>query len=131
MPIKSNKSSEPTAISQNRIAQGTVITGDIESKAGFRIDGEINGTLKTTDKVVIGKDGKIEGTLECQSADIEGVFSGNLLVSGLLSLKSSAHITGEVRTNKLSVEPGATFNASCSMDKSVKSIDSVTQGESA
>jgi cytoskeletal protein CcmA (bactofilin family) len=129
--LKSNKSTEIVGNSQNRIAVGTTITGDIESEAGFRIDGEIIGTLKTTAKVVIGKDGKIEGTLQCTSADIEGTFSGTLKVEGLLSLKSSAVIEGEVITEKLSVEPGATFNATCSMASATQSVNSDQQGKSA
>ena len=83
--LKSNKPTEIVGNSQNRIAIGTTIIGDIVSEAGFRIDGEIIGTLKTSTKVVIGKDGKIDGTLECISADIEGSFSGTLKVVGLLS----------------------------------------------
>jgi len=129
--MRSNKSEDNLGNSQNRIAQDTVITGDIVSKVGFRVDGKIIGTLKTPAKVVIGKDGKIEGTLECNSADIEGAFSGNLKVDGLLSLKSTAVIDGDVITTKLSVEPGATFNASCKMDSGVKSLDNGKQGKSA
>ncbi|SCY34565.1 Polymer-forming protein [Nonlabens sp. Hel1_33_55] len=130
--MKSNKANEILGNSQNRIAKGTTIKGDINSEAGFRIDGEVIGTLTTPAKVVIGKDGKIDGTLECSNADIEGAFSGNLKVSGLLSLKSSAHIEGDVVTNKLAVEPGATFNASCSMNSGVKSLnDNGQQGKSA
>ena len=53
--------------------------------------------------------------MECVNADIEGSFNGELLVSDLLSLKSAAVIEGTVFVSKLSVEPGATFNASCSM----------------
>ncbi|PRP67701.1 bactofilin family protein [Nonlabens agnitus] len=129
--MKSNKATELMGNSQNRIAKGTVIKGDINSEAGFRIDGEIIGTLTTPAKVVIGKDGKIDGTLECTNADIEGTFSGNLKVSSLLSLKSTAIIEGDVSTGKLSVEPGATFNASCTMDSGVKSIANGQQGKSA
>ena len=129
--MKSNKNVEIVGNSQNRIAAGTTITGDIVSEAGFRIDGEIIGTLKTDAKVVIGKDGKIEGTLECSSADIEGTFSGTLKVGGLLSLKSTAIIEGDVYTSKLSVEPDATFNATCTMNKGVKSLDNGKQGKSA
>ncbi|WP_194851540.1 bactofilin family protein [Nonlabens antarcticus] len=129
--MKSNKNTEVIGNSQNRIAQGTIITGDIESEAGFRIDGEIKGTLKTKAKVVIGKDGKIDGTLECSNADIEGSFSGTLKVDGLLSLKSTAIIEGEVSTHKLSVEPGATFNASCNMSSNVKSMNSGSKEQSA
>ena len=65
--------------------------------------------------MVIGKDGYIHGKVECVNADIEGSFNGELLVSDLLSLKSSAVIEGTVSVSKLAVEPGATFNASCNM----------------
>ena len=113
--MKSSKQKDNSGNSQNRIAQGTIVTGDITSEAGFRVDGEIKGTLKTPAKVVIGANGKIDGTLECGSADVEGSFSGILKVAGLLSLKNTAAISGEVETRKLSIDPDATFNATCSM----------------
>jgi cytoskeletal protein CcmA (bactofilin family) len=99
----------------NRISKHTKIKGDIVSEADFRIDGKLDGNVKTTGKVVIGKDGYIHGKVECVNADIEGSFNGELLVSDLLSLKSSAVIEGTVSVSKLAVEPGATFNASCTM----------------
>jgi cytoskeletal protein CcmA (bactofilin family) len=100
---------------QNRINEGTKLIGDIHSKGFFRIDGHIEGNVNTPSKVVLGKTGFIKGTLTCENADIEGKFEGNLDVSGTLSLKSTAHIEGEVITGKLAVEPGATINASCTM----------------
>ena len=103
----------------NRIEKNTVIKGDITSQADFRIDGKLDGNVKTSGKVVIGKDGLIKGKVECVNADIEGNFNGELFVSELLSLKSSAKIEGTVNVSKLSVEPGATFNASCTMGKGV------------
>ncbi len=103
----------------NRIEKNTVIKGNITSQADFRIDGKLDGNVKTSGKVVIGKDGLIKGKVECVNADIEGNFDGELFVSELLSLKSSAKIEGTVNVSKLSVEPGATFNASCSMGKGV------------
>lgn len=99
----------------NRIEKNTKIKGDIISEADFRIDGKLNGNLKTSGKVVIGKDGYIHGKVECVNADIEGSFNGELQVSNLLALKASAVIEGTVTVSKLAVEPGATFNASCSM----------------
>ena len=99
----------------NRIEKNTKIKGDIISEADFRIDGKLDGNVKTSGKVVIGKGGYIHGKVECVNADIEGSFNGELLVSDLLSLKASAVIEGTVSVTKLAVEPGATFNASCSM----------------
>lgn len=99
----------------NRIEKNTKIKGDIISEADFRIDGKLDGNVKTSGKVVIGKGGYIHGKVECVNADIEGSFNGELLVSDLLSLKASAVIEGTVSVSKLAVEPGATFNAACTM----------------
>ena len=48
---------------QNKISEGTKIVGDISSKGGFRIEGLVEGTVKTDGRVVVGQSGKIEGTL--------------------------------------------------------------------
>ncbi|MAQ75018.1 MAG: hypothetical protein CL613_01640 [Aquimarina sp.] len=121
---KKGKDQGPSDFSrnQNKISEGTKIVGDIISEGGFRVEGTIEGTFKTNGKVVVGSTGFIQGTLECSDADFEGKFSGNLLVTGTLSLKPTAHIEGDVSVGKLAVEPGATFNASCVMKGGVKSI---------
>lgn len=103
------------AAQPNRIGKGTRIKGDINSDADFRIDGTLEGNVKTSGKVVIGKEGAINGKVECVNADIEGLFEGELHVQELLTLKSSARIEGTVIVSKLAVEPGANFNATCSM----------------
>lgn len=120
---KKGSQSLDASAQQNRIAKGTTIVGDIVSEGGFRIDGTIQGTLKTPGKIVVGKAGIINGTLEGTNADFEGRFSGKLKLSGVLSLKSSAYIEGEVQVGKLAVEPGATFNAVCSMKGAVKELN--------
>ncbi len=113
---------------QNRINEGTKLKGDVSSTGFFRIDGTIEGNVKTPSKVVLGKTGVIIGTLTCENADIEGRFEGNLQISGTLSLRSTAVIEGDVTVGKLSVEPGATMNASCVMqDGKSKSKTAETQ----
>lgn len=126
---KKGKGQEATTSQQNIIAQNTKITGDIVSEGAFRVDGTIEGNLKTPGKVVVGKNGSINGTLEGTNADFEGKFSGKLLLSGTLSLKSTAVIDGEVVVGKLAVEPGATFNATCSMKGSVKELKGERKSE--
>lgn len=105
---------------RNIIAKNTSLVGDIKSDGDFRVDGKIEGTIITTGRVVIGKDGFVKGSIDCTDADIEGRFSGKLLVDQVLSLKSTADISGDVTLGKLSVEPGAAFNATCMMKGSVK-----------
>lgn len=108
---------------QNKIAPGTKIKGDIEAKGGLRIDGIIEGSISTPGKVVIGKEGSVHGDITCENADIEGKFYGKIKVSGTLSLKNSAYLEGEATVSKFAVEPGATFNATCTMRGGMKAIN--------
>lgn len=122
---KKDRQTLETNSNQNIIAQGTKFVGDLSSEGGFRIDGRIEGNLKTPGKVVVGKSGVIKGTLEGADAYFEGKFSGKLLLSGTLTLKDSAHIEGEVVVGKLAVEPGATFNVTCVMKGAVKEFNNL------
>ena len=119
---KRGKMATETISQQNSIAKGTTITGDIISDGDFRIEGTVQGNIKTPGKVVIGRTGVINGTLKSSNADIEGKFSGKLILSDTLSLKSSAFVEGEVEVGKLAVEPGATFNATCAMKGAIKEL---------
>lgn len=109
----------------NRIEQSTKITGDILSDADFRIDGTLEGSITTSGKVVIGKEGVITGSVNCAFADVEGRFNGKIEVKESLSLKATSSIEGEVIIGKLIVESGAKFNAKCSM-KSAADVKSIS-----
>ncbi|GGE25311.1 bactofilin family protein [Psychroflexus planctonicus] len=119
---KDNKVEDLTK-EQNKIAQGTTFKGDIDSQGSFRIEGKVEGNITTAGKVVVGKTGYVEGSIQCEYADFEGKFSGEITVNSTLTLKSSAIIEGNVVTEKLAIEPGAVFNATCKMKGAVKSLN--------
>jgi len=104
----------------NRIVEGTIIKGDIISKADFRLDGELIGNFQSKGKLVIGPTGSVTGDISCNNADIEGKFRGTIQVAELLNVKSKASIQGDATVGKLSVEPGADFSASCIMKETFK-----------
>ena len=101
----------------NLICQGTKVTGDIESNRNIRIDGQLNGKLNTTGKVVIGNTGSIEGEIICENIEISGSITGNIRAKELISLKSTSKIHGDIHADKLAIEPGAVFTGSCEMSK--------------
>ena len=124
MFVNKNESMKKTEISAavNMIGDGTVIKGDIQSNGDIRVDGTLKGSVNTTGKVVLGKEGVIEGDVVCNDADISGEIKAKVSVSQLLSLKSTARLNGDIITNKLSIEPGASFTGSCSMGAVIKDI---------
>ncbi len=109
------KETDHTAI--NLVGSGTTIKGEIESKGDIRVDGKIIGEVRSKGKIVVGETGVVEGDLYCANAEFSGKLEGKADVSELLSLKASAVFRGDIITNKLSIEPGAKFSGTCSMDQ--------------
>ena len=102
----------------NRIVENSKVKGDLDCASNIRIDGTVEGTLKTTGKLVVGVNGIVEGDVICDSADIEGKILGKLNVKNRLFLKSTADISGEIVFDKLVVEDGAKFRGQVSMQES-------------
>ncbi len=106
----------------NTIVEGTQIEGEITASNDLRIDGYISGNIKCEGKLIIGSSGKIDGTVYCQNAVIEGKFKGELTVNDILDVRESATVTGEIKTSKLLVQNGASFNGNCDMGTRIKNI---------
>lgn len=123
-PSPMAKTNDTDASAINIIRKGTIIKGDINCVGDIRIDGELKGKLISEGKVVVGTTGTIDGEVTCKNADISGTLNAVLKVKELLLLKSTANIIGDIKTNKLSIEPGANFTGSCNMGGVVKGMKS-------
>ncbi len=88
-----------------RICANTKIVGNIVTQHDIRIDGYLEGQIKTDGKLVIGESGKCTGQVECKNVDISGIFDGVLKVSELASLKDKCVFTGELHSDQISIEP--------------------------
>lgn len=100
----------------NLISAGTHVKGDVESNSGIRIDGHLTGKMDVKGKVVIGASGQILGDIICQTLEVSGQITGNIHAADLVSLKTTARISGEIVTRKLAIDPGAVFSGNCRMD---------------
>ncbi|MDG5799421.1 polymer-forming cytoskeletal protein [Marinilabiliaceae bacterium ANBcel2] len=109
------KNNEPESRLPNMIGPGTKIVGDIETNGDIRIDGNIEGNISSKGKVVIGNNGFVKGEVACTNAEVSGTLNGKLAVTELLSFKSSSKVSGDIKSGKLSIEPGAIFSGTCSM----------------
>ena len=106
--------------SLNSIVQGTFLEGNIKCESDIRIDGTLQGSLECSGKVIIGSQGHIEGNINCENALVEGFFEGILIVKDTLNVQEHAVIKGDIKTEKLVVHSGASFNVSCNMGATVE-----------
>ena len=88
----------------------TTITGDLRAERAVRIDCDFKGNVITTERVVISKEGQVEGNVECSSALISGRVKGNIVALESLTLKVPAHIKGNILTKNIYIEPGVVID---------------------
>ncbi len=101
--------------SSNVIAKETKIKGDIDAQGNIRIEGEVEGLVKSKSKIVIGESALIKGNLYSAEAEVSGKVEGKVTCTEILYLKKSALVSGDIITKKLVVENGAAFNGKCQM----------------
>lgn len=117
------KSNEDLSATSNIIGRETLLEGSIESIGNIRVEGKVFGNAKAKAKFVMGSDAYVDGNVVARTAEVAGKITGNIEIAELLILKPSAVINGDILTNKLVVEPGATFNGGCKMGHLAKDIE--------
>ncbi len=112
------------------IGKGSVVEGTVKVQSSLRVDGRIKGQVSTTDSLVIGKEGEIEGEVRVKHAIIGGRIKGKIFASGKVVLEAKSAFHGELKTSKLVIEEGAIFEGVCSMTDDGKML-ALPEGASA
>ena len=119
---KEQKEVEELSNSSNIIGKGTILSGSLETYGNIRVEGKVIGNIKTKSKAAFGHSSQVEGNILAQNAEIAGHVTGTVEITEQLVLKPTAVIDGDIITNKLIVEAGASFNGSCKMGVKSKEI---------
>jgi cytoskeletal protein CcmA (bactofilin family) len=108
--------------SSNIIGKGTIVEGNIETYGNIRVEGKVMGSVKSKSKIALGQSSYVDGNIIAQNAEISGEVKGVVEVTDQLILRPTAVISGDIITNKLIVESGASFNGGCKMGIAQKEI---------
>ncbi len=99
------------------LAQGCRFKGEVEVKGTFRIEGELEGTIRHPDTLVVGKTGVVKGEIFAHNAVIGGKVLGNITADDKIELQSGSTLEGDIKTARLVIDEGVVFEGSCSMGK--------------
>ncbi|PIR96564.1 MAG: hypothetical protein COT92_00450 [Candidatus Doudnabacteria bacterium CG10_big_fil_rev_8_21_14_0_10_42_18] len=91
------------------------IQGDLNSEGNVKIEGQVNGKIKTSESVYVNQGAVVTADVHAGNAIIGGEIQGNLKISGNLILQSTAKLLGDISCAVLRVEDGAQFSGKCSM----------------
>ena len=97
------------------VGKGASLEGKLEVQSSIRVDGRVKGTLKSTESVIVGKEGNIEGDIIAKDVVVGGKVNGKIEATGRVVLEATASFTGDLKTGKLIIDEGAVFDGQCSM----------------
>ncbi|NOU34664.1 MAG: polymer-forming cytoskeletal protein, partial [Polyangiaceae bacterium] len=97
------------APTENVIAKGTRVRGDIEAELGFRIDGSVDGTVVSRGVVTIGEDGELLGNVRATSVVVLGHVEGDVVCEGHLEIGPNGRIVGDVTMKSFQIQNGGVF----------------------
>lgn len=89
------------------IAQGLTIRGDVSGDGELHLDCVVIGDIKVG-KLVLGPNGRVEGSIAAQAVEIHGKVVG-ALAARQVRLYGTAKVEGDIAHEQLAMESGADF----------------------
>lgn len=97
------------------IGAGTKIKGDIHSQGTIRLEGEVEGTVRSEDTIVVHDTGHIKADLFAGQVVISGEVHGNVSAQDRLEITSQARVFGDITAPRISIAEGVVFEGKCAM----------------
>jgi len=104
------------------IGPGTKFDGNIEATGIVRVDGAFTGNIITKGDIIIGDNGKVDGTMSARNIVIAGVINANISCSEKLEIKSQGKVNGDIAVKSIIIEENAVFNGTCLMKSKKDSV---------
>jgi cytoskeletal protein CcmA (bactofilin family) len=95
-------------VDQATIGRTLVIKGEISGSEALYIDGRVEGKILMSDsRVTIGRNGKVDASIQAREVVIMGKVTGNIECSDRVDIRSEGSVAGDISTVRISVEDGA------------------------
>ena len=105
------------------IGPGTTIRGSITGDEDLLIEGNVEGAVRLTKDLTIGKGSTVEATVEAQDLRVSGRLTGDATVEVALKVDAGASVVGDVKTPRVHIVDGAHFQGRIDMDFDVPAVD--------
>src|SRR6266481_4254882 len=100
------------------IGTSIVIKGELSCGEDLYIDGQVEGTIDPKgNRLTIGPHGRVKANVTACSVVVQGKLEGSIQASDRVDLKQSAVVTGDIATQRISIDEGAYFKGRVNVQK--------------
>jgi len=100
--------SAPFSADLAQIGKSVVIKGELSGSEDLYVDGQVEGSISLkNNSLTVGPHGQVKASVEAKGIVVQGKLEGNVLASDRVDLRKSAIVTGDISTQRISIEEGA------------------------
>jgi cytoskeletal protein CcmA (bactofilin family) len=89
--------------------------GELSADEDLIIHGNIEGAITHTQRLTIGREGKVHASVEAQMVIVEGTVDGNVRASKSVAVRENAQLTGNISAPSVTIQEGAKFTGHVDM----------------
>ena len=90
------------------IGKSVVVKGELSGSEDLYVDGQVEGSIALkNNSLTVGPNGTVKATVEAKGIVVQGKLEGNVQASDRVELRKSAVVTGDISTQRISIEEGA------------------------
>ncbi len=99
------------------VGKGVEFKGTISYSGTVRIDGSLDGEIRTDGTLLIGEDAVLQAKVTAGVIVCKGKITGDVVAKERVKLRAPAVVNGSVKTPMLSMEDGVLFNGGLEMSQ--------------
>ena len=116
---------------QATIGKSLAIKGEVSGSESLYIDGRVEGSINLPGhRVIVGRNGIVSANITAREIVILGTVQGMMTASDRLHISSEGALTGDVVTQRVSLEDGAYFKGSIDIRKGNADSNEILLGQS-
>ena len=97
------------------LGKGTEFKGVLSFEGTIRVDGKVDGEIISKDTLIASDGAFLQGEIAVGTLILSGKIVGNINAGQKVHLLAPAIVQGNIKTPKLIIEEGVTFDGKCEM----------------
>lgn len=89
--------------------------GELTANENLLIHGQVEGSIKHSSLLTIGKEGKLKANVSAEYISVDGKVAGNLSGTKSVVVNEGADVKGNINCPKVTLRDGAVFNGKIDM----------------
>src|SRR5215467_55552 len=92
------------------IGKSVIVKGELSGSEDLYVDGKIEGSIELrNNSLIIGPNGNVKAKVNAKGVVIQGNVDGTVSASDRVEMRKTAVVKGDVITQRIAIEEGASF----------------------